>query len=389
MGDRHTLVSEGLEAHLFRGAITPETKRKTRTREVLALADIRINGDRPWDIAVHDDRFYLAVPQRGSLGMGESYMDAWWDCPELDQMFCRIFTADLERQVPFGWELALSYLKAFFLNLQIKARASGNVHRHYDIGNDLYARMLDRRMVYSCANWERASSLDEAQENNLHFVCRKLHLRPNSELLDIGCGWGSFAKFAAENYGAKVLGITLSGEQLQLARQNCTGLPVEIRLQDYRDVRGQFDHIVSLGMFEHVGYKNYRTYMEIVHRCLKKDGLFVLGTIGTNLSTRSMDPWMDKYIFPNALLPSMKQIGASIDGLFIVEELQNWGPYYDRTLMAWFRNFQEHWGALASRYGERFYRMWKYYLLASAGYFRSRRIQRWQFLLAPTGPSAT
>ena len=366
----------------------PETNQKARTQEVLGLADIRINGDRPWDIAVHDDRFYRVVPQRGSLGLGESYMDAWWDCPELDQMFCRIFTADLERKVPFGWQLALSYLKAFFLNLQIKARASGNVKRHYDIGNDLYTRMLDQRMVYSCANWERASSLDEAQENNLHFVCRKLNLRPNSQVLDIGCGWGSFAKFAAEKYGAKVLGITLSENQLQLARQNCKGLPVEIRLQDYRDLRGQFDHIVSLGMFEHVGYKNYRTYMEIAHRSLKKDGLFVLGTIGTNLSTRSMDPWMDRYIFPNALLPSMKQIGASIDGLFIVEELQNWGHYYDKTLMAWFHNFQEHWGALASHYGERFHRMWKYYLLASAGYFRSRRIQRWQFLFAPTGPSA-
>lgn len=368
-------------------AATADDSLKARTQEILAFADVQIHGDRPWDIAVHDDRFYPAVLRKGSLGLGESYMDSWWDCPALDQMFSKVFIADLERKVPFDWNLAFAYFKSLFLNSQGRTKASGNVERHYDIGNELYTLMLDQRMMYSCANWERASNLDEAQEANLHFVCHKLNLRPNLEVLDIGCGWGGFAKFAAEKYGARVLGITLSDKQAQLGRQNCKGLPVELRLQDYRDLRGQYDHIISLGMFEHVGYKNYRTYMEIVHCCLKKGGIFVLGTIGTNQSTHSMDPWMDKYIFPGALLPSLKQIGASIEGLFVVEELQNWGPYYDKTLMAWFHNFHGHWGQISSHYGDRFYRMWKYYLLASAGLFRSRRLQNWQIVLSPVGPS--
>ena len=359
-----------------------ESRLKAKTQELLALAGVKINGDRPWDITIYDDRFYPKIIHWGSLGMGESYMDGWWDCQQLDQMICMLILADLEHRIPWDWKLAFHYLKARLFNLQRKRRARRNVRRHYDIGNDLYLNMLDQRMSYTCANWERASCLGEAQEAKLDLVCQKLQIARDSTILDIGCGWGSFAKFAAEKYGAKIVGITLSENQAQLGRQMCADLPVQIRVLDYRDLSGHFDHIVSLGMFEHVGYKNYRTYMEVVHRCLKQGGLFYLNTIGANQSVYVADSWIDKYIFPGGMFPSIRQIGASIEGLFRIEELQNWGPYYDKTLMAWFHNFHENWGKLKPRYGERFYRMWKYHLLASAGAFRARKVQDWQMVFS-------
>ncbi len=358
---------------------------KKKVQQLLSAAGVEINGSRPWDITVHNEAFYPGVLRQSSLGLGEAYMDGWWDCPALDEFFCRLLSAGLENRLPFTWGLLWLYLRSNLFNRQKKPRAAGNVRSHYDLGNDLYECMLDKRMVYSCANWEQASSLDEAQEARLEFVCRKLDLQPGMKVLDIGCGWGSFAKYAAERYRAEVVGITLSPQQLQFSQQMCQGLPIELRLQDYRDVRETFDRIVSLGMFEHVGYRNYRTYMQVVRRCLRGGGLFYLGTIGTDQSTVCTDPWIEKYIFPGSMLPSLKQIAAAIEGLFIVEDFRNWRSYYDKTLMAWFTNFHNNWERLQARYGERFYRMWKYYLLTCAGTFRSRKTQVWQILLASIG----
>ena len=358
---------------------------KARVEQLLALGDVKLGGVRPWDISVHDERFYPIVLSHGSVGLGESYVDGWWDCGQLDEMFSRMFRADAEQAMRSRWERTAAYLRATLLNLQNRVRSIRNVRRHYDLGNDLYLDMLDRRLVYSCGDWERAETLDEAQEAKLDFACRKIGLLPRQKILDIGCGWGSFAKFASEKYGAVVVGITLSEEQAEYGRQKCADLPVEIRLQDYREVNEQFDHIVSLGMFEHVGYKNYRNYMRVVRRCLREGGRFFLESIGTNYSRHATDPWIDKYIFPGSMLPSIKQLGKATEGIFIAEELHNWGPYYDRTLMVWFRNFQEHWNHLEAKYGPRFYRMWKYYLLLSAGLFRSRAIQDWEILLTPCG----
>ena len=173
---------------------------------------------------------------------------------------------------------------------------------------------------------------------------------------------GEFIKYAAEKYGVKAVGITVSEKQAVLAREMCGGLPVEIRLQDYRDLDEKFDHIVSVGMFEHVGYKNYRTYMETADKCLSDDGLFLLHTIGEGCSKIAMEPWVDKYIFPNSLIPSLKQISVAIEKIFVMEDLHNFGAYYDPTLTAWFNNFNRNWDALKVD-SARFYRMWKYYLL--------------------------
>ncbi len=366
---------------------------KRRAEALLARADIRINGDRPWDLIVHRDEFYPRVFREGSLGLGESYMDGWWDSPALDEFFDHLFRAKLERNALPPWRAIRLYLQSLLLNPQTKSRSFKVGEGHYDLGNDLFEAMLDKRMVYTCACWDGAENLDAAQEAKLEFVCRSIGARPGMKILDIGCGWASFAKYAAEKYCAKVTGITVSREQARLAQEKCSGLPVEIRLQDYRDLRRdvqrdstrKFDCAVSLGMFEHVGSKNYRTFMEIVHGAIEGCGRFYLSCIGKNVSVRMTDAWIEKYIFPNSMLPSLKQIGAATEGLFIMEDLQNWAGDYDRTLMAWYANFKEHWGELRARYDERFFRMWKFYLMASAGSFRSRRLQVWQMLFSPDG----
>lgn len=357
--------------------------RKEQVQKILSLADVRIDGNREWDITVHNDRFYSRVLRHGSLGLGESYVDGWWDCPALDQLFSRILGAELDRNAPRDWRLVLQWVLSAVFNRQTKLRAKSVAERHYDLGNELYQKMLDRRMVYSCGRWEHAANLDEAQESKLDFVCRQLRLQPEMTLLDVGCGWGGLAKFAAERYGARVVGVTISREQRKWAERLCEGLPIAIRLEDYRDIRGTFDRVASLGMFEHVGYKNYRRFFEVARRVLRPCGFLYLSTIGASRSARSTDPWIDKYIFPNSHLPSAAQITAAMEGLFVVEDWRNWACDYDRTIVAWFQNLQKHWRNLQPRYGERFCRMWKYYLMVAAACFRSRKHQVWQILLAP------
>lgn len=354
---------------------------KQTVQDLLASADIHINGNRPWDIQVHNENLYQRVLRQGSLGLGEAYMDRWWDAEALDQFFFHILRADLEREATLAPPMVWTWFKSLIVNPQNKHRAYEIGDRHYDTGNDLFEAMLDKRMVYTCGYWQDVNTLDEAQEQKLDVICRKLELKPGQRVLDIGCGWGSFAKYAAEEYGAEVVGLTVSREQMELARERCKGLPVEIRLQDYRQIDQPFDHVVSLGMFEHVGSKNYRTYMRVVSRCLSGDGVFVLNTIGGNHSVQNTDPWIEKYIFPNSMIPSIRQIGLAIEDLFVMEQWNNYGSHYDRTLMAWSQNFKKKWETLKSNYSERFYRMWEYYLLCSAASFRARKNHLWQIVL--------
>jgi cyclopropane-fatty-acyl-phospholipid synthase len=321
---------------------------------------------------------------QGALGLGESYMDGWWDCRNLDEFFHRILVADLETKVK-PWADTLRVLRAKLLNLQKPMRAFRIGRHHYDVGTDLFRHMLDSRMIYSCGYWREATTLDEAQEAKLDLVCRKLGLRPGMRLLDIGCGWGGTAKFAAERYGVSVVGITVSEEQARYARELCDGLDVEINLQDYRDLTGRFDRVLSIGMFEHVGYKNYGTFMRVVRDLLVDNGLFLLHTIAGNRSVTKANPWTERYIFPNSMLPSARQICSAIEGRFLVEDWHNFGADYDKTLMRWYRNFEQHWPVLKGRYDNRFHRMWDYYLLSCAGSFRARKSQLWQLVLSPRG----
>jgi cyclopropane-fatty-acyl-phospholipid synthase len=353
--------------------------------ELFSRADVAVGGGRPWDIRVYNDAFFPRIIAEGSLGLGESYMDGWWDCERLDEFFHRVCRANLGRQVR-TWRNALEVARARIVNLQRPARAFEVGRRHYDIGNDLYSRMLDKRMIYSCGYWNGGrGSLEEAQEAKLDLICRKLGIGPGMRVLDIGCGWGGTARFIAENCGAEVVGVTVSERQVEHARELCRGLPVEIRLQDYREVDGVFDGVVSVGMFEHVGVKNYRAFMEVSSRCLRDGGLLLLHTIGRNESDLGIDPWFGKYIFPNSMLPSARQIAEAAEGLFVFEDWHSFGGDYDRTLMHWHHNFEESWPELEERYGERFYRMWRYYLLCCAGSFRARKNQLWQIVYSKGG----
>ena len=358
---------------------------ETLIRQILSEADIEINGSRPWDIQVHEPAFYSRVLSQGSLGLGESYMDGWWDCAQMDEAITRLLAIDARKKIPMNWPTIRAAALAKLMNLQSTARAFEIGEAHYDIGNDLYELMLDPRMVYTCGYWKDAKTLAEAQEAKLDLVCRKIGLKKDQTVLDIGCGWGSFMKFAAEKYGAKATGVTGSKEQIALGQKKCEGLPVEFRLEDYRDTKGTYDHVISLGMFEHVGVKNYRAYMEVARRNLADNGLFLLHTIGGLRSVTNTDPWIAKYIFPNSVLPSLKQIAEAAEGLFVIEDVHNFSADYEKTLMAWYANVEANWDKLKDKYNDRFHRMWRFYLLSCAATFRTRQNQLWQIILSKKG----
>jgi cyclopropane-fatty-acyl-phospholipid synthase len=352
---------------------------------LLELADVHINGSHSYDIQVNDQRFFQRVLSGGPLGLGEAYMDGVWDCEALDDLIYRLLRADLEHSVS-PLKLLIPVLWSKIVNLQSKGRAFKIGEHHYDIGNDLYQLMLDKRMVYTCGYWKDAANLDDAQEAKLDLICRKIGLRAGMRVLDLGCGWGSFAGFAAERYGVEVVGVTVSKEQIEYGQQRYKDLNVDLRFQDYRDVNESFDRVVSIGILEHVGPRNYKTFMQVVERNLKDDGLYLLHTIGTNNKSLAVDPWTNKYIFPGGVLPVLQQISAAAEGVFILEDLHNIGTHYDPTLMAWMANVDKHREEIKHLgYDERFYRMWRYYLLGAAGSDRARRNQLWQIVFSKKG----
>jgi len=357
---------------------------RSQVERLLASADVRLDGPRPWDMQVHHPRLYARLIAQGSLGLGESYMDGWWDTPDLDGLLHRLLQARLEQRQP-GLATLWAWLRAALVNEQSRRRSFAVGQRHYDIGNDFYRAMLGERMVYSCAYWARADTLDAAQEAKLDLVCRKLMLQPGQRLLDIGCGWGELLKFAAERYGVSGVGVTVSREQADYARRLCDGLPVEIRLCDYREVDGRFERVASIGMFEHVGVRNYAHFFAQVRSHLCEHGLALLHTIGRNVSGTHTDPWIGQYIFPNSMLPSAAQITRALEDRLVIEDWHNFGTDYDRTLQAWRRNIEAAWERLSPIPDERFRRMWRYYLAVSMGLFRSRRGHLWQLVLSPTG----
>jgi cyclopropane-fatty-acyl-phospholipid synthase len=358
------------------------SKYKSAFEKLFSGTDIRVNGSNPWDIKVHNPKFFRRVLQQGFLGLGESYMEGWWDCEKPDVFLYKLFQARIEQKVPKDMAFILLVLKAKLFNRQSKSKSLESIDAHYNKGNDLYCIMLDPLMMYSCGYWENADNLTRAQENKLELICQKLKLKKGQRILDIGCGWGGFAYYAARNYQVEVVGITISAAQEKLAKQRCKGLPVEIRFQDYRDVNEEFDRIVSIGMLEHVGYKNYGIFMESVKRNLKTDGWCLLHFIGGNETVHTNDPWINKYIFPEGLIPSAAQIVKAMEGKFVMEDWHNFGLDYDTTLMAWRENFEESWDCIKTNYSEKFYRMWRFYLSSCAAAFRSKRLNLWQVVIS-------
>lgn len=353
--------------------------------EILSRAGVTIDGPNPWDIQVKDESFFTRLLRDNSLGLGEAYMEGLWECRRIDEFICRVLRANLDEEIRGGLKFLLPYMSALLFNSQSRRRAHQIAERHYDLGNDLFFSFLDPYNQYSCAYFSGTDDLAQAQLNKLDLICRKLDLKPEDHLLDIGCGWGGLAKYAAEHYGCAVTGVTISREQTCYGAECGKDLPVRIQECEYRDIQGSFDKVVSVGMFEHVGQKNLPTFMQVVDRCMKDDGIFLLHTIGGNRSQVKCEPWIGKYIFPNSMLPSIAQVGKATEDIFVMEDWHNLGPHYDKTLMAWHDNFQNNWSRLEGKYDGQFKRMWEYYLLSCAGAFRARNIQLWQIVFTKRG----
>ena len=363
--------------------------------ELLAKAEISLNGPQTWDIHVNDERFFDRVMRYGSLGLGESYMDGWWESDDLEETMARILKADLPQKIIRSPRLLFATIlrltAGFFGSAGRKNKAFEVGEQHYDVGNDLYKKMLDRHMIYSCGYWKAARTLEGAQEDKLDLICKKLKLGKGMRLLDIGCGWGGLLAFAAKKYGVSGIGITVSKEQAIIAKEKTKNLPIEIKVMDYRDFVSEekFNRIVSVGMFEHVGYRHYPTFMKRVFSLLEDKGIFLLHTFGSNHTVTRSDEWFERYIFPNSMAPGLSQVESAIRKIFVLEDFENFGPYYTPTLRAWFENFNKSWPELKGKYDEKFYRMWKYYLLSLAAAFRTRTMHIWQFVFRKHGAENT
>lgn len=370
-------------------------KFKLLIEKLLQEADIELNGNRKGDIIVYNEDFYKTVVLGGTLALGETYMKKWWDCENLDFFFYKLVSNREKIEQEIRNEIMNNPIKYFFknykillhlfltkiMNFQTQTKSNEVIDKHYQIGDDLYKIMLDETLTYTCAYWKEADSLKKAQEQKYELICKKLKLKRGMSILDIGCGYGGFAYYASKHYGVEVYGVTLSQNQANIAMEKCKDLKVKIEVKDYRDVKGEFDRILSIGMIEHVGYKNYKSYMSIINNLLKKDGISLVHTIGIINSVTSVDPWFEKYIFPNGMLPSIAQLSSSMEDFkFVIEDVENFGWSYDLTLLEWNKNFVQNWKQIENNYSDEFYRMWQYYLLSSAGFFRSRQIHLWQIV---------
>jgi len=342
---------------------------------------VAINGPHPWDIQVKDERVFGRILREKNLGLGESYMDGWWDVKDLEEFLFRLMKAELQKKI-ISPKVFYYLIKTKVINIQSMSGSKKVAEQHYDLGNEFYSSILDNKMQYTCAYWCDAKTLDEAQEKKLDLICKKLELKPGEKVLELGCGWGGFAKYAAEKYGVEVTAYNISKEQVKYARNITKGLKVKIIESDYRYAKGIYDKVVSIGMCEHVGHKNHKIFIDVANRCLKDGGLFLIHTIGANKTRLQTDPWIDKYIFPNSLIPSVRQLAEAFEGKFVLEDWHNFGPDYYTTLIEWDRNFEKSWKKHKHKFDEKFYRMWKFYLMASAASFRVRNNQLWQIVLS-------
>lgn len=357
-------------------------------RSIAVAADIRFDGQRPWDLQVHDSQFFGELVRRGSLALGEGYVAGQWDCDQLDELINRLLRVRANQPLSLRGAIsaAVERLRDQLINPQSLARAFRVGRQHYDIDHRVYAATLDRRLVYSCGHWQEASSLEEAQLQKLERICRKLQMQPGQRLLDVGCGWGSLAAHAAEHHGVRVTAITVSAAQYLWVREHYGHLPIQVELCDYRSLpgllRGRFERIASVGMFEHVGQRNHPCFFRCMQQLMEADGLLLLHTIGHAGPRGGTDPWIDAYVFPGGRLPSATEVCRASAPHLRLEDWENFGGDYVRTLLAWWQNFQARWPELQGHLGEKFYRFWRYYLLSCAGYFRSGQGQVWQLVMS-------
>ena len=357
-------------------------------RGILDSAGVGVEGRAPGDIHVKNPAFYRRFLLDASIGLGESYMEEWWECEKMDLFIEKVLRAGVEKKIVGVLPQKVLAAQSFLTNMQSRARAKQVAEAHYDIGNDLYEVMLDKRMVYTCGYWKNAKNLEEAQDAKLDLLCRKAGLKPGMKVLDLGCGFGGFAMFAAEKYGCNVRGVTISKEQQRFGSERAKrlGLSAELVLDDYRNAQGQYDAVVSVGMMEHVGWKNHRNFYEVIHRCLKPEGIAVVHTIAANHDQFHGIPFFEKYVFPNAASPSLAQMAKAADDILVIEDVPNIGPDYRPTLLAWWDNFDANYHTLnQQKYDRKFYLMWRFYLLAAAGAVAARESQLFHMVMTRMG----
>ncbi len=359
--------------------------------DLLLSADIRIDGSRHGDIQVHNEKFYRRVAAGGSLALGEAYMDGWWDCDDLGEFTRKIVKGRLK--VPLDLHAAKIYLMSVIGNLQTPQGSKRVADVHYELPSKMYALFLGPSNQYTSFYYAHTDNDVQAEEARLELICRKLKLNKNDRVLDIGCGWGGFAKYAAQKYGCHVTGVSIAREQIKFARQYAKGLSVQFKIQDYRQLKGSYDKIFSGGMLEHVGYKNYPTYMKKIAELLTDDGIAVIDCIGGNVPGKGPNPWVGKYIFPNSMVPSPSQISSAFEKHLVLEDWHNFRHDYSRTARYWKNEFIKNWGKIQALdqtlFNERFYRMWLYYLSLFEGAFEASHIQQWQLVFVKPSNNAS
>ena len=347
----------------------------------------------PVRLAIHDAAFFARLATRGKLGLGESYTAGEWDTDDLVGLFELLLRNADAAALRHPRLRRLLELRPRLHRRNGPLRSRRNIAYHYDLGNELFALMLDETMTYSCAVFERPEvTLAEAQTAKLERLCRLLELGPEDHVLEIGCGWGGFARHAAETRGCRVTGITISHEQAELARERTRGLPVEILEQDYRALEGRYTKVVSIEMLEAIGADQYGTYFETIDRVLAPGGLAAVQTILVPEQRweryRRTPDWIERYVFPGCLIPSLEALASAAArhsqlAIYGVDEI---GEHYAETLRRWRANFHARIGEVRRLgYDKRFERTWDFYLAFCEAAFRMRALRDVQLLVARAG----
>lgn len=346
----------------------------------------------PVDVRLHDTASVRALVLNPELALGETYMRGGLTVSgdrieDLLELVIRNI-----RTLPRAWWMRPTHrLRAALRSIaqfNPLARSRRNVAHHYDLSGHLYDQFLDADRQYSCAYFRHPDdSLERAQDQKKEHIARKLLLEPGMTVLDIGCGWGGLALYMAKHYGVRVLGITLSTEQLEMAQKRAerSGLGdlVEFRLCDYRELGGTYDRIVSVGMFEHVGLPHYDRFFSTLHDLLAPDGVAVLHTIGWTGAPKATNPWIAKYIFPGGYIPTLSEAMTAIEkaGLWAAD-VECWRLHYAYTLQHWRKRFEANRDTVKALYDAEFVRMWRFYLNACEQTFRHNRQAVFQFQLS-------
>lgn len=351
---------------------------------LLREANIEPNGASPWDPQIKDERFYRTVLLRGSVGLGDAYLNGWWECADISGFILRIIKSGIHLRVP-RVDIFLRRLRFGLIDAQNRIRSKRVAELHYDEDPYIFEVMLGSTNSYTCARWKGVITLDAAQQQKMDLLCKKAGLSSGMTVLDIGSGWGGFLAYAAERYQVRGIGLTISKTQLDYARKRYGNLPVEFRLQDYRDFVGGVDAVVSICVIEHVGSDHYREYFQKVRETLtREDGFFAMQCILACDTQARMDPWTEKHIFPNGILPTLERIENAVEGILHIVDREFFRDDYVRTFSAWYENLVRNKNAIIARCGVRYFRKYEYYLCLYIAGFGSGRIDVGQFVLSPT-----